>query len=516
MVKLITLLFLFYSTILAQDLSPGLSQNLSQNLKEELAQTKKIIMESLKSFVFVGARGSGVIISSDGYILTNDHVAGDKAYWQVRTLDGMVHDTVLVGTDPLGDIALLKIKSPSSDLAYATLSGGRDLAVGQNVFAIGDPFGLGGLDENPTVTWGVISALHRCHYNYTDAIMTDAPLNPGNSGGPLFNLEGELIGINGQIANRFDIRINSGIGYAISGAQILRFLPYLKDAQRGFVHHGTLKAVSFHRRTRAPVVASVGRNSEARRQGLQRNDKIIAVGEQAVLTRSHGLGMIKSYPAGSQVVLSIKRGDQTLEIKVTLDKHKLPGKADLGIGFHPFLFSGKDRLNPPQVSKILPDTPAFRCGVQPGDIIVSFAGRIVSSKQLNLINSIFKIYANEDYGSLVEMTIIRDKKEFTLSVEILSEDNHLGLELQVPKELSSNDKVSPLRIYSVEPGMFAEQAGLRSGDILQSFHGTKLFSQKQFYRLLRYASPGSRVKVKILRDNETQEIEVLLGVKREY
>lgn len=141
--------------------------------------------------------GSGFIISSDGYILTNNHVIADADEILVRLADRSELKAKLIGTDPRSDVALLKIEG--KDLPVLKLGKSQDLKAGQWVVAIGSPFGF-----DHTVTQGIVSAIGRSlpNENYVPFIQTDVPINPGNSGGPLFNLAGEVVGINSQIYTR--------------------------------------------------------------------------------------------------------------------------------------------------------------------------------------------------------------------------------------------------------------------------------------------------------------------------
>src|SRR4051812_29131498 len=192
----------------------------------------------LATYVFVGS-GSGVLVSADGLVVTNHHVIDDLEDFTVRFANGATHPSTLLGTDPVGDIALLQITGlkDGARLPYAEFAGVEAMRVGAEVVAIGNPFGLGDLDDTPTFTAGVLSAARIVRGDYTDAIQGDAPVNPGNSGGPLFDRAGHLLGINGQIRTVSGFRVNSGIGLAIASTQLSAFLPLLKQAEGGYVHH---------------------------------------------------------------------------------------------------------------------------------------------------------------------------------------------------------------------------------------------------------------------------------------
>jgi serine protease Do len=191
--------------------------------------------------------GSGVVISPDGYAVTNFHVAlpCGKAM-QCGMADGKAYDAVLVGLDPTGDVALIELFG-RDDFPYAELGDTDKTRVGDWVFAMGNPFLLA-VDFQPTVTYGIISAVHRYQkpadkretLEYTDCLQTDASINPGNSGGPLFDAEGKLIGINGRGSFEKRGRVNVGAAYAISINQVKNFLGALRGGR--IADHATLGA----------------------------------------------------------------------------------------------------------------------------------------------------------------------------------------------------------------------------------------------------------------------------------
>src|SRR6266851_4319300 len=179
--------------------------------------------------------GSGVLIDKDGYALTNFHVVeGAGPVMQCGLPDGVLYDAALVGLDKVGDVALIKLLAQKKDqpFPFAALGDSDKVKAGDWSMAMGNPFLLA-TDFNPTVTFGMVSGVHRYQYpagtllEYTDCIQIDTSINPGNSGGPLFNMEGELIGINGRGSFDKRGRINSGVGYAISINQIKNFMGHL-------------------------------------------------------------------------------------------------------------------------------------------------------------------------------------------------------------------------------------------------------------------------------------------------
>ena len=193
-----------------------------------------------------GGGGSGVLISPDGYALTNFHVtSGAGDFMKCGLNDGRLYDAVIVGIDPTGDVALIKLLG-RDDFPAATLGDSDTVQVGDWAYAMGNPFLLA-TDFRPTITYGIVSGVHRYQepasnnfLEYTDCIQVDSSINPGNSGGPLFSDDGQVIGINGRGSFEKRGRVNSGAGYAISINQIKHFLEHLKSGR--IVDHATLGA----------------------------------------------------------------------------------------------------------------------------------------------------------------------------------------------------------------------------------------------------------------------------------
>ena len=252
MVSLV-LFLLLCSPVFSQEISP-------QKVQGELV---RVAQKVNPAFVSVGG-GSGVIISSDGYILTNHHVTRGIPKWLVISPGGVVHRADLVGYDSIGDIALLKILK-GKNLPYVELGDSDKIQPGQAIFALGNPWGLAGPEGHPTLTFGIISAINRFQGGYGDCFQIDAPINPGNSGGPTFDFQGRLLGINGQIRPRFGRRTFSGVGLAIPINQIKNFLPLLKKG--GEVGHGILpKGLKFAPAPRQMAVWKWKRNPWTRRE----------------------------------------------------------------------------------------------------------------------------------------------------------------------------------------------------------------------------------------------------------
>ncbi len=262
-----------------------------------------------------GGGGSGVVISKDGYVLTNFHVtkgAGD--YMQCGLNDGKLYDAVVVGIDPTGDVAMIKLLG-RNDFPIATMGDSDKLKAGDWSFAMGNPFLLA-TDFRPTVTFGIISGVHRYQYpagtilEYTDCIQTDTSINPGNSGGPLFNIKGELVGINGRGSFEKRGRVNSGAGYAISINQIKHFMEHLKSGR--IVDHATLGATVTSRGDGAVVIANILEESEAYRRGLRADDELVSFAGRPIRSVNQFKNILGIYPKGWKLPLVYRRdGEKT-------------------------------------------------------------------------------------------------------------------------------------------------------------------------------------------------------------
>ncbi|MDX1969648.1 MAG: trypsin-like peptidase domain-containing protein [Planctomycetaceae bacterium] len=265
--------------------------------------------------------GSGVLISPDGYALSNFHVtSGSGDFMKCGLNDGRLYDAVIVGIDPTGDVALIKLLG-RDDFPAATLGDSDNVRVGEWVFAMGNPFLLA-TDFHPTVTAGIVSGVHRYQYpagtflEYADCIQTDASINPGNSGGPLFNAAGELIGINGRGSFEKRGRVNIGAGYAISINQIKRFLDGLKGGR--IVDHATLGATVSTNFDREVVVDRILEQSSAYRRGLREGDQIVSFGGRPIGSANQFKNVLGIYPDGWKVPLTYRRGGERHDLLVEL------------------------------------------------------------------------------------------------------------------------------------------------------------------------------------------------------
>ncbi len=267
-----------------------------------------------------GGAGSGVIIAPDGYILTNDHVVHDAKQLSVSLTNGSVLSASIVGTDPATDLAV--VRSDSSNLPFATLGDSAALRVGQLVIAIGNPLGY-----QSTVSTGVVSALGRALRSrdgrlIENIIQHTAPLNPGNSGGPLVDSRGRIVGVNTAI-----ILGAQGIGFSIpsdTAKWVVSQLLTHGRVRRGHLGIGaqqrplSRRTVRFHNLAKesAVEVLHVEPNSPAGRGGIRKGDIIVAVNGTDIPNVDRLHLFLSEWPIGSSVNITILRGQDRLEVEV--------------------------------------------------------------------------------------------------------------------------------------------------------------------------------------------------------
>ncbi len=275
--------------------------------------------------------GSGVIISSDGYILTNNHVISGANKITVTLRNGTNYEATLVGTDSKTDIAIIKIDA--NNLTVANIGDSDKLVVGELAVAIGNPLGqLGG-----TVTDGIISALEReitIDSKKMNLIQTNAAINPGNSGGGLFNANGDLIGVVVAKSSGFDVE---GLGFAIPVNDV-------KDVINDILQHGyatnrpflgvSMKDTSysngndsfysffFQQVSYGALVDEVTKDSPAEKAGIQKNDIIISINNEVVSSASEVSTKISTFNVGDKVTIGLIRDGKTLNVEATLEEYK--------------------------------------------------------------------------------------------------------------------------------------------------------------------------------------------------
>lgn len=267
--------------------------------------------------------GSGVIISSDGYIVTNNHVidGADKILVSLPDNSKKEYEAKIIGKDPRSDLAVIKINA--KNLPFAKLGDSNDLMIGDVVFAIGNPFGVG-----ETVTQGIVSALNKTEMginDYENFIQTDASINPGNSGGALVDSRGALIGINTAILSRTGG--NHGIGFAIPSDMVKKITSVLIEKgsiERGFLGVGiqdvTDNLSNLYNGKIGAVLINVDSNSAAAKAGLKVWDLIIAVNNKTISSASELKNIIGSFSPNEVVTIKYIRDKKEYTAKVKLDR----------------------------------------------------------------------------------------------------------------------------------------------------------------------------------------------------
>ncbi len=337
--------------------------------------------------------GSGVIVSPDGYILTNNHVVDGASDITVSLKDKRELKAKLVGADPRTDVAVLKI--PATGLPAITLGDSAKLRVGDIVLAVGDPFGIG-----ETVTMGIVSATSRRALDiegsdsYEDFIQTDAAINPGNSGGALVNTRGELIGINTAIISNGGGGGNQGIGFAVPvdmARHVMEQILKTGKVTRGYlgviiqaVTPDLAKAFSLPS-TEGALVGDVSAGGPGEKAGLQKGDVIVSLNGQPVSDSQDLRLRISQLAPGQTVKLEVYRNGQKRDISATLQE--FPEKAEKaeapateqnaaeGLQVENLTPDVAEQLSLPNgtrgvvVSRVDPDSNAAEGGLQRGDVI---------------------------------------------------------------------------------------------------------------------------------------------------
>jgi serine protease Do len=392
--------------VVAHDVLPSVV-----NIQTEATITRRNPNAFMDPFGFFGGRersytsqslGSGFVWSSDGIIVTNNHVVEGASRITVNLQDGRQLPAKLLGVDPDSDLAVLRVDDRK--LTAAPIGTSSDILIGESVIAVGNPFGLSG-----TVTTGVVSALGRSvpsqdlTRTFTDFIQTDASINPGNSGGPLLNIEGRVIGINVAIYAEAQ-----GIGFAIP---VDRAKKVIEDLLRyGVVHSAWVGAVTATltpeearrldlKTQRGAVVVRVFANSPAEAAGLKAGDVITSVGGKPVDSREAFSTATATLASGATVPLSVDRGGSTRT--VNLRPADPPGALGLRILEEVAGLRVADENRAVVVDQVISNSRAAEIGLAPGDLIVGANGNnVTSTRELN-----------------TELTRSAERSSFVLSVQ---------------------------------------------------------------------------------------------------
>ena len=334
--------------------------------------------------------GSGVVISKDGYLLTNEHVISSADEILVKFGDGQSYKAKIVGKDKTTDLAVLKIE-PKNNLSYVNLGDSDKVRVGEWVIAIGNPFGLG-----ITVTCGVVSAVKRDlsidrDSNYRDLIQTDASINPGNSGGALINSKGELIGINTAI-----MPSGQGIGFAIPVNRAKRIVNDLikfgkvKKISVGLTVQNITKELAeyFNVPQNGVLISSVAEGSVASKLGLVPSDIVTKIDSTKINDVSTFESTLEKYTVGQSCTFTIYRKGKLTDVKLKFEETKA-SLNPLGVEIKTVSekLINKYDLYIEQggvIVDIMKDSPAYRAGLRNGDVIIQIGNyRILSEEDFN-------------------------------------------------------------------------------------------------------------------------------------
>ena len=280
--------------------------------------------------------GSGFIISEDGYILTNDHVAGNATKISVTLTSGETVNAELIGSDPTTDVALLKIDK--DDLPFVKIGNADNVIIGEWVIALGNPFGLFEINDKPTVTVGVVSAANMKvnadgRRVYKDMIQTDASINAGNSGGPLIDANGYVIGMNTIIftGNQFSSG-SIGVGFAISINRVMKIVEELKDKGSinrnfnvGFRIQGIDDQLAKYyklKNNEGVIVTQIMQGGISDKAGLKTEDIIISVNDEKVKNEQDLIFAINDMRVGDILKLKVLRNgsEEVIEMKLVSEK----------------------------------------------------------------------------------------------------------------------------------------------------------------------------------------------------
>ncbi|MDB5592962.1 Do family serine endopeptidase [Enterovirga sp.] len=341
------------------------------------------------------SQGSGFFVSADGYVVTNNHVVERGQTVQVTTDDGRTLDAKVIGTDPKSDLALLKVEQAGT-YPFVKLAQ-TPPRVGDWVVAIGNPFGLGG-----TVTSGIVSARGRDigAGPYDDFLQIDAPINRGNSGGPTFNLKGEVVGVNTAIASPSGGSV--GLAFAIPSATVQSVVTQLRET--GTVSRGFL-GVQIQpltkdladglgiARDKGALVNSVQPDTPAAKAGLRAGDVLVSVNGEPVADARDLTRRIAGLRPGSKVEVAYLRdgGERTASVELASLPNRVAGREErddrrgaerssvrLGLELAPASRVGAGQEGVAVVS-VDPDGPAAGKGIREGDVILEIGGKPVST-----------------------------------------------------------------------------------------------------------------------------------------
>lgn len=378
------------------------------------------------------ATGSGFLISSDGYVLTNHHVVKGASEIIVALSDRREREAELIGADPVSDLALLKIDA--ADLPVVSIGSSESLKVGEWVMAIGSPFGF-----ELSVTAGIVSAKGRSLPddlgNYVPFIQTDVAINPGNSGGPLFNLDGKVVGINSQIFTRSGGFM--GLSFAIPIDVAMEVVAQLKD--KGSVSRGWL-GVQIQRvdrdlaesfgldRAAGALVTRVFADSPAAAAGVREGDIIVEFGGRGIDLSSDLPHVVGRFKAGSETHLLVERGGESVKLAVKVGELDADGMSlastearsestrnRLGLEVRAMSSEEKIALDAPQGVLVIKveQGPGKSANLTAGDVITT-----INSQWVDSVTEFNTVMSTLPVGVALPVRIIRAKQPQFIAIKI--------------------------------------------------------------------------------------------------
>jgi serine protease Do len=387
--------------------------------------------------------GSGFVLNAEGYILTNAHVVKDAADILVRLTDGREFKATRIGADALTDVALIKLANPPKDLPAVTLGDSDAVRQGDFVLALGSPFGL-----TDTATLGIVSAKHRQNVSaapsFDDFLQTDAAINQGNSGGPLFNLRGEVIGINTAIVSP---QLGQGIGFAVPINIAKALLPQLREkgkVSRGFMGVSVqpltpdlARAFSLSETQKGALVQNVVPNSPAAKAGMEPGDVVLSVNGKEIDSAGALTRTVSLVPPGGKVDVQFLRNGQKKSLAFAVgtrpDEEAVAGRASegeekpadvsdkspkLGVSLAPITAEMAKEMEVPAgrgvaVVSVVDGGPAERAGIRSGDVILE-----VNRKPVNKPDEVASIVGKMKDGEPALLRVQRGETALFLTVPV--------------------------------------------------------------------------------------------------
>jgi serine protease Do len=388
--------------------------------------------------------GSGVIVSRDGYILTNYHVVAGADEIEIKTADGRGFDAFVVGADSLSDVAVVKIKENVSNLPVAYLGDSDLLRPGDWAVAIGNPFSL-----TSSVTMGIISAIGRSTPNpaggaaqYQNYIQTDAAINPGNSGGALVNIKGELVGINTMIYTQTGG--NMGIGFAVPinmARRIMEDLIFEGKVNRGWLgvsiqelDRATREAFGLPAETKGVLIGDVFKGQPADKAGIKRGDVVQSIDGKPTENANALRNLVAAIYPGKTVPVALLRNGKRLTVQIKVaSRDESEGAAQggaqsaqpqengrfMGMTVDAVTPEQRERLNLPQsvkgvaVTRVEPGSQAAQEGLRAGDIIME-----INRKAMTSVKDFSTHTAGFKAGDSVLLLVYRSGSTFYMAVKV--------------------------------------------------------------------------------------------------